>query len=206
MPVHIPYITPSERIGGALAGDGGGRELAPPGDRRALLFLVAACLAVTATLLLSGGSLFAAVAVVGIAVMLAVSFFRLDWGFMLFIGMVLLFDQFPPKGYDSSIIGTEYFENLKSFSFLSSVDLAAINPLEVQLGLLFIIWCLLIAMGRRVVLQGVPVWGAALFFFFWLFIAAFYGMGRGGDFLPALWELRALFYFGIVYFFVPQVI
>lgn len=206
MAVKVPYSARYTEIAEGLAADGGVRAPRAPSDRRAIVFLVLASVAVAAAFILSGGSFFAPIAVVGIGFMLVLSFYRLDWGFILFIGMVLLFDQFPPKGYDSSIIGYEYFQNLKSFSFLASVDLAAINPIEVQLGLLFIIWCMLIAMGRRVLLQGVPVWGAALFFFFWLIVSAVYGMSRGGDFLVSLWELRALFYFGIVFFFVPQVI
>jgi hypothetical protein len=33
-----------------------------------------------------------------------------------------------------------------------------------------------------------------------------YGLRRGGDVFPALWEVRALFYMGILYAFVPQII
>ncbi|HMD14555.1 MAG TPA: O-antigen ligase family protein [Bacteroidota bacterium] len=170
----------------------------------ALVIIVSSVLALI--LLASDGSLFGPVAFIGLLLMVAISFYRLDWGFFLFIGMVMAFDQFPPRGYESSIIGLEYFENLKSLSFLSSVDFAVINPLEIHLGLLFIVWLLLMAMGRQVKFQHVPLWPAALLFFGWLIFSAGYGMATGGDFLPALWELRALFYLGIMYFFVPQVI
>jgi len=169
-----------------------------------LVILISSILALI--LLASDGSLFGPVAFIGLLLIIAVSFYRLDWGFFLFIGMVMAFDQFPPRGYESSIIGLEYFENLKSLSFLSSVDFAAINPLEIHLGLLSIVWFLLIAMGRRIKLQHVPLWPAALLFFGWLIFSAGYGMATGGDFLPALWELRALCYLGIMYFFVPQII
>ena len=175
-------------------------------NRLTIGFLILASCVLAGILLASEGTIFNAMAFVGIVMMIAVSFYRLDWGFFLFIGMVLAFDQFPPRGYETSIIGLEYFENLKSLNFLSSVDFAVINPLEIQLGLLFIVWFLLIAMGKRIVFRHVPLWPAALLFFSWLVIAAGYGMATGGDFLPALWELRALFYFGLMYFFVPQVI
>ncbi|MBI3766537.1 MAG: O-antigen ligase family protein, partial [Ignavibacteriales bacterium] len=155
---------------------------------------------------LTEGNVIAAAAIIICTTIIILTFYRLDYGFLLFVGMVLLFDQYPPRGFDKSIIGFEYFQNLKYFPLFSSIDLAAINPIELQLGLLLIIWALLIVMGKQVFLQPIPVWLAALMFFLWLTISAVYGIGRGGDFLPALWELRALFYFGILFFFVPQVI
>ncbi len=173
---------------------------------RTIVFIIIISSILALILLASDGSLFGPVAFIGLLLMIAISFYRLDWGFFLFIGMVMAFDQFPPRGYETSIIGLEYFENLKSLSFLSTVDFAAINPLEIHLGLLFTVWFLLIAMGRRVKLQHVPLWPVALLFFGWLIFSAGYGMATGGDFLPALWELRALCYFGIMYFFVPQII
>ncbi|HUL44383.1 MAG TPA: O-antigen ligase family protein [Bacteroidota bacterium] len=175
-------------------------------NRLTLLFIIGASVTIAAVLIASDGSFFNSFALIGITVMIVVSLVRLDWGFFLFVGMVMAFDQFPPRGYESSIIGVEYFQNLKSLNFLSSVDFAVVNPLEIQLGLLFIVWFLLIALGKRVELRHVTVWPSALLFFGWLIASFIYGMATGGDFLPALWELRALFYMGIMYFFVPQII
>jgi hypothetical protein len=169
-------------------------------------YVVAASLLIALLYVATDGSLFAAVAVIGLVLMVGISFYRLDWGFYLFIAMVMGFDQFPPRGYETSIIGVEYFQNLKSFSFFANVDAAAVNPLELHLLLLIFIWLLLIVLGKPVHLQRVPVWFAAILFFLWIGVATVYGMGRGGEFLPALWELRALFYFGLMFFFVPQII
>ena len=176
------------------------------GDTSALIFLVGGSVLVSLILIVTYGSVFSTLAVIGMIATVVLTFYRLDWGFFLFVGMVLAFDQFPPRGYETSIIGVEYFQNLKAFPFLASVDMAVVTPMELHLFLIITVWFMLIIMGKKVLLQGVPVWFPALLFFFWLTMAMIYGMGRGGDFLPALWELRALFYLGVMYFFIPQVI
>ena len=132
-----------------------------------------------------------------------ITFYNLEWGFLLFVGMVLLFDQFPPSGFETSVIGTEYFDNLKGLSFLSGVSFAVVSPLELQLLLIFAVWVLHIATGRSVLLQRVPIWPIALLFYLALIVATIYGLRRGGDFLVSLWELRALFYLGVMYLLVP---
>ena len=58
--------------------------------------------------------MFAATSLIGLAAVIVLTCYRVDWGFMLFVGVVLIFDQFPPSGYARSIIGVEYFQNLKS--------------------------------------------------------------------------------------------
>ncbi len=179
----------------------------PEPESRSFMWLVVAMSVITASLLLvTGGSFMAAAVVLGATAVVALTFYRLDWGFYLFIGMVLLCDQFPPRGYDTTIIGEQYFQNLKGLPLFASVDFAVLSPLELHLLLVVGVWVLLIAMGKRVLLQKVTGWLPALVFFFCLAISAAFGMARGGDFLPALWELRALIYLGLMYFLVPQII
>ncbi|HLF14996.1 MAG TPA: O-antigen ligase family protein [Bacteroidota bacterium] len=154
----------------------------------------------------SGGSVFTAVSLLGAVAVVVLTLYRVDWGFMFFVGCVLLFDQFPPGGYERSIIGIEYFQNLKSLKVLQNVGPAVANPLELHLFFVILAWVLLIITGKKVVLSRVPGWAPATLFFSWLAAGAVLGIGRGGDFLPALWEIRALFYLGIMFFFVPQII
>jgi hypothetical protein len=168
--------------------------------------LVACSVAVAAVYLLTDGSIFMAVSVIGIVAVVLLTLYRIDWGFMFFVGVVLAFDQFPPSGFDRSIIGKEYFQNLKSQPLLASVDFAVANPLELHLLLIFLTWVFMIIMKKPMVFLKVPGKGPILLFFSWLTLSAVIGVGRGGDFLPALWEIRALFYLAILYFFVPQII
>jgi hypothetical protein len=169
-------------------------------------FLFVCSVLVGAIYLFSDGSVFTAVSLVGLAAVVVLTLYRLDWGFMFFVAVVLAFDQFPPSGYDRTIIGVEYFQNLKSQKFLANVDFAVANPLELHFLLIFVTWVFLIIMKKKVVLRKVHSPGPIIIFFLWLTMSAAVGVARGGDFLPALWELRALFYLGILYFFVPQII
>lgn len=171
-----------------------------------LITTILLSIAVGYIFLMSEGSVFATVAIILSVLILIITIYRVDWGFILFIGMVLLFDQFPPRGYGITIFGTEYFENLKSLPLFKGIEPAVLNPLEIQLILVFIVWFILIILRKNVTFSPIQAWFPAILFWSWLTLSAIYGMGTGGDFLPALWELRALFYMGIIYFFIPQII
>jgi hypothetical protein len=182
---------------------GGGEE-----DARINRYLIAGSLVIAALLLAGGGSLFPSVAFIGCSAVLILTFYRIEWGFYTFVAAVLFFDQFiPPEFFGSSTsLGTEYFQNLKSLPALANVSFAVFTPMELHLLLIILAWLTLIAFNKKVMLNPVPIAPAAILFFLWLGASFVNGMRRGGDFLPALWELRALFYLGIMFVFVPQVI
>ncbi|MDI6802819.1 MAG: O-antigen ligase family protein [Bacteroidota bacterium] len=171
-----------------------------------ILGIVLTSIAISFMYVISEGSAFTSVAIILIALIITITFYRIDWGFILFVGMVLAFDQFPPRGYGITIIGQEYFQNLKSLKYFSKIDFAVINPLELHIFLILTVWIILISTGKKVNLMRVPVWLSTILFFAWLFLSFIYGMSTGGSFLPALWELRALFYLGIIFFLTPQII
>jgi len=177
-----------------------------PAARYDLFYLIVASILVAGIYVGSRGSVFTAISLIGAVAAVVLTFYRVDWGFMFFIGCVLLFDQFPPRGYERTIIGVEYFYNLKSLSAFAGVGPAVVNPLELHLFIVFIAWIFLIITGKKLFLSRVGGWASALIFFLWLTLGAITGIGRGGDFLPALWEIRALFYLGIMFVFVPQII
>jgi O-antigen ligase len=156
--------------------------------------------------ILSHGEILLATAFVVVVAIVIITLYRLDWGFYLFVICVLLFEQNVIRGFDALTYKVSYFKNLKEIQFLPSIEQAVVNPLELHLFLLLSVWVLLIALKKKVQLNPVSAWFAALLFFSCLLISFLYGMRVGGDFLPALWEVRAFFYFGIMYFFVPQVI
>ena len=73
-------------------------------DTRMLIFLIGGSVAISFILTVTYGSLFSTIAIIGLLATIVLTFYRLDWGFFLFVGMVLAFDQFPPRGYETSII------------------------------------------------------------------------------------------------------
>ncbi len=175
---------------------------------RTTIFLIAGSVIAAAMLVMTRGKISAPVAFIAISVVAILTFYRVVWGFLTFVGMVLTFDQFIPTEFFGSrtVLGVEYFQNLKSLPALSGVGFAVMTPMEIHLFFIIIVWLLHIAFKKRVMLNRVPVSPAAILFFIWLAFSFVNGMRRGGDFLIALWELRALGYLGIMYFFVPQII
>lgn len=172
-----------------------------------IVLLIAFCsVGVGVILIVTHGNILATAFFLAAASIILITFYRLDWGFFLLIGMVLIFDQFLLPGFEPYTLKLDYFRNVKEISYLPTFDWAVVNPLELQLVLLSCVWIILVAVKKNVMLNRVPAWGAALIFFVWLAVSFAYGMRRGGDFLPALWEMRALFYLGVMYFLVPQII
>jgi len=171
---------------------------------QAVIFGVSA--ASCAILIMTYGNVLAALGFITVLSIILITFYRVDWGFYVFISMVLLFDQFHIPGRDPITYKVDYFKNLKEISFIPHFSAGVINPIEFQLILMLLAWFLAISVRKRTPIQHVNVWGLGVIFFCMLITSFIHGLGTGGDFLPALWELRALFYFGFLFFFVPQII
>lgn len=159
-------------------------------------------------LVATDGDIIPALALVLVVTILFTTFYRAEWGFYILFGMVMLFDQFlntmpggPPITYK---VG--YFLNLKQNPYLPPIGAAVMNPLEVQLFLILIAWFIAVSSRRANKLQGVPIWGLALLLFLAIGFSEIHGVGTGGKLLPSLWEIRALMYFLLIFFLVPQLI
>ena len=152
------------------------------------------------------GNIYACIAMIAGVSIVFVTVYRVDCGFMMFLGMVLLFDQYHIPGFHPLTLKVHYFDNLKQIPYLPHFSAAVFNPIEIQLFLLLMGLSFARLTGRFRKMVHVPAWGAAIIFFAWFFLSFVHGMASGGAFLPALWGMRALFYLGILYFLVPQII
>ncbi len=201
-------MTVSHHIKDLVARSVAGFKAIDAAARRLVLYQIIGSVIIAFLLVNTGGSLFPSIAFIGLIVTLTLSFYRIDWGLYLFVFSVLAFDQFTPGEFtgSSTIIGVEYFQNLKSLPALANVAFAVATPMELHLLLLIFIWVLLVLFRKDMMLMHVPVAPAAILFFLWLIFSFVNGMRQGGDFLVALWEIRALFYLAVMSFFVPQVI
>ncbi len=169
--------------------------------------VIALSLLVAGTFVATAGNVMATSAVVVALAIVFLSFYRVDLSFYLFIGMVLLFDQFIVVPFGDPITdAVHYFDNLKQMPFLPAFSEGVMNPLEIQLALMLFGMFLALAAKRTLPVQSVPMWGLALVFLLSLLSSLAYGLATNGDLLPALWEIRALFYFLLLYFLVPQII
>lgn len=177
------------------------------GSRLIVLISVAVVATVIAFIIVrTNGNVFAATAVLMALIVLFLTCYRIEWGFYLFVGMVLIFDQLFVPGFDPITLQVMYFRNLKEISYLPQFSAAVVNPMELQLFLIILVWFLFSCFKKDLRLNRIPMWGFYLLFYLMLGGWAVYGMKHGGDFMPMLWELRALFYLGIVYALVPQII
>lgn len=134
------------------------------------------------------------------------SFVRVDFSLYTLVFLVLLFDQFGVPGFEPLTYHIDFFRNLKEISYLPEFEAGVFNIIEVHF--LFIILSLLttIAVDRDFAPRPIPVPRPFLFFVVIFIFSFLLGLRRGGDFLIALWEVRAFFYFFICYLIVPQII
>lgn len=137
---------------------------------------------------------------------LLLSLFRIDYSLYLFIFSVLLFEQFAIPGFPTITYDVSFFKNLKEISYVPFFEAGMISPFEIHI--LFITFALFlhITIRRDFVFKPISVWGSFLVFFVCFVLAFLNGMRTGGDFLVALWEVRALFYLCLMYLIVPQIL
>lgn len=170
------------------------------------LFVLGASAVVTLILIASNGNVIAGWAFLAVLTVVIITAYRLDFGFSLFIGAVLIFDQYYIPGFNPLTFKISYFRNLKEISFLPSFEAAVVNPLELHLLLLLVVWVTVLCLRREIKTVRVQVWGVLLALYAGIIGSAIYGLQRGGELLVALWEVRALIYCGILYCLVPQII
>lgn len=172
----------------------------------ALLIIIALSVLASAVFIKTDGNLLAVIGLIAGISILLITFYRVEWGFFTFISMVLLFDQFHIPEANPITYQVDYFKNLKEISFIPHFSAGVMNPIELQLVLMLLAWFVAVSVRKQTKVQHITIWGLALIMFITLIAAFVHGLTTGGVFLPALWELRALFYFGFLYFFVPQII
>jgi hypothetical protein len=168
-----------------------------------LLFL---SIIISVIFVLSNGDIIIAFVFLFILAIVSISIFRLDIGFCFFVSAVLLFDQHLHMSFIPITSHAFYFTNIKQIPYLPSFEAGVLTPMEIHLLGLMTIWALRLAIRKDTQIIPIKIWLPALMFLSWLFVSFFYGQARGGNFLSALWEVRALFYLCLMYFFVPQVI
>ena len=137
---------------------------------------------------------------------LFLSVFRIDYSFYLFIFTVLLFEQYAIPGFPAITHDVSFFNNLKEISYVPYFHYGMISPFEIHIMFLTVALVLHIAIRKDFTFKPISVWGAFLVFFVCLVLAFLNGMRTGGDFMIALWEVRALFYLCLMYLIVPQIL
>lgn len=163
-----------------------------------------------AALWFSGGSVFLSLLPSLVLAAVVVLYARLDLAVFLMILLSMLVDMFHIPNFEGGITSPKYmpyFENLKNIQGLSSLTFLKFTIFELHYAFILVVWTLRgLARGD---FRAAPVSGAKAFFLFFGMIATYFAWGTvrgGGDFVNALWEIRALFYMVLVYLLFPQVL
>lgn len=159
-----------------------------------------------ALIILTHGNVAVSAVVLVLLGLVTLTLYRLDYSFMVLIGCVMLFDQYRIPGFEPYTFRLDYFRNLKENRFLPFFDAGVVNPIELHFLFIFLIWFLVFSIKKEFSFRRVPVWGSLILFFGWFLFSLIQGLRNGGDFLIAMWEVRAIFYLGIMYVVVPQMV
>jgi hypothetical protein len=169
------------------------------------LMLTAVISMLTAILVVvSDGNFVLGIAFVGLLAIIGVTAYRLDWGLLIFLFIVLVFDQFNILSVDIITSKINYFANLNIFP--GAPRWLVLSPLELHLILLVFLWVVKTAVAKEPVAPAPALTPMALIFFSAMAGSAAYGLSHGGDLIAAIWELRSLFYLIIFFFLIPQII
>jgi len=171
----------------------------------AVLIPVFGFLLVFGMLMLTEGSVAAAFFTFLIFALVLVTIYKVEYSFYVLIFLVLCFDQFGIPGFEPFTYTTDYFKNLKENRYLPYSSAGVFNPIELHFILMALVWFFTLPIKKEYKFQPIPVWGS-FFLFFITFCYAFVSGIRTGEFLVALWEVRALFYLCFLFLFVPQII
>lgn len=131
---------------------------------------------------------------------------RPDIALYTFLFLVVLFDQFEVAGFEPATFQVMFFNNIKEIAYLPEIEQAVFNPVEFHLVIITLSWVVHYFINSHIDFRPIPVWPAFILFMGWFGLSFFYGIMQGGDFLVALWEIRAVFYMAMMYLLVPQVI
>jgi len=184
------------------------REKIPQVLLKAVALAVAAALGflLAGVLVITDGNVIPAAGFVAVVALALITLYRIEWGFYALVLAVFIFSQLEVPGFQSLTYQVSYFRNIKEIPYLPPIQAGVVTPFELHLAFVVFIWLAMLAMGRKVHLQPISLWLPAALWLVWMIVAFARGMQSGGEFLPALWETRAMAYLLFAYFFVPQMV
>ncbi len=169
-------------------------------------FLLAGLLSLigAALLLVTNGKPFVIPAICAGMVFLVLLTRYLELGIYTLLGASLLLEQFQIFGIQDIVtLKIPFFLNL---NLSTGIGALIFNPVEVIMVLIIAIWFVRAVSSRQWHLYPIPNFGIAMVFLGMLIFFTVYGLGRGGYWKAALWEIRALYYLCGMYFLTSQII
>jgi len=167
-------------------------------------FVVVGSISIGLIHVFTNGDLYISIAGLAIGTIAIITYYRLEWGFFVFVGLVLVFDQFAIPGFEPMTYKASYFLTLNAI--FPNLSVGFLTPMEIHLCFLIAMWILVSVIKRDRQSSKTAIVAAVGLFFSWLIVSLVHGFANGGDPMISLWEVRALSYLGIMYFFTGKVI
>ncbi len=174
--------------------------------RRAVVLAIGAAYALLSAYLVVGqnGNPVISIGLTLAIVVALLTVYRLDWGFYILLALVYLSDGYEIIGFGIPSISDRYLVTLNVL--FRGMGFGVLSLFECHLLFFVLVWIVQSAVRKHERVQPVPLGWAVFAFAVWLVTAAMIGRQTGGDFQMALWEIRSMMYFAVLYFLIPQVL
>ena len=166
--------------------------------------MLAGSVLLSVLLVLNNGNVAVGAAFIAVVAVVLITFYRLDWGFYIFVASFLVFDNVDLSGFEPWTFKVGYMMTLNVL--VPGLAVGALTPMEVHMLFIILVWVLLIVLKKDVHVQKPFLSVSANLFFLSLVVMFVIGIATGGEALKALWDIRAMLYLVVIYLFVPQVI
>jgi hypothetical protein len=172
--------------------------------RFATIVMIFGSLSIPLIIIASQGGVGIGAAFFALMAIVFLTFYRLDWGYILWLGLVLVSDNYEIPGFHPITYTLNYLTTL-NVTF-RGLGVGVLAPVEIHMIFIVFVLVVISILKRSFTKRENPIFYPAVLFFGWLIISLFYGKSRGGDIQMGGWEIRALIFFGITFFLAKYII
>ena len=173
-------------------------------SRFALMLMFVGTLIIPLIIIGTSGSVVVGAAFLFTIAIVILTFYRLDWGFILWLGLVLVSDNYEIPGFHPITYSTNYLMTL-NVTF-PGLGFGVLAPVELHFLLFLFIFIIVGMLKKNIKKRENPILVPAVLFFGWIIVSLLYGKSRGGDIQMGGWEIRALIFFALTFFVARYII
>lgn len=152
----------------------------------------------------SQGNFYIETAFIGILAMVALTIYRLEWGFYLLVGMVLISDRYQIASFRPFTYTMSYLTTINTIN--PAIGVGVLTSNEIHVIFLIAVWIIIAAFTKRITIRPIPLKIISIACLLWIVWSVVFGRIQGGDMQMGLWEIRALPLLFILFWFTPQII
>lgn len=154
----------------------------------------------------SQGNIWIALSSLLLVSVVVLTILRADYSLYLLLFSVIIFEQFRIPGFDFFPSHVSYFSSITEIPYFSYLPLNIFSALELHFLLICFSTFLMLSLKFGPRWRPIPAAIPYTIFLTTIIGAIVYGIQKSGSISIALWESRAILYFLLLYFMVPQII